>query len=160
MAVERAPVLEQPIEARVGRYEHDTEGHEAEDIVVGQLAALGLPIERATIEQDEREGWDFRVGPVKVDVTFDQKKYELELAALEKVAERGVFQPGEVILPIKMPKMDPELIRSDPNTQRDLARVMWGRFLDEVKVRFPPSVSASVMRQIANLMNERQKRTA
>jgi hypothetical protein len=157
MAVERVPAYEPATEVRVGRFEHDTEGHEAENIVVDQLAALGLPIERATVEQDEREGWDFRVGPIKVDVTFEQKKYERELAALEKVAKRGIFQPGEVVLPIKMPKMDPELIRSDPNTQRDLARVMWGRFLDEVKMRFPPGVSASVMRQIASLMNERQR---
>ena len=113
----------------------------------------GLPVERATVEQDEREGKDWRIGTVWVNLTLDHKIYEARLKEAEEEIKKQHF---DVTLPVYVAKTDREKLRHDPKTQEAIRDRFWNSFLDELKTRLPQGVAQARMRQIAKLMNARQ----
>lgn len=151
----------------VGRFEHTTEGHELEDVVFARWTERAIPVTRATVLEDENEGWDFRIGPVRVDITMDQEKFEKDQAVLSKnlqnphiqagiitAARRGYPLPAEVIVPVKVGKRDPVLVRTDQKIQEEIANEAWSRFINQLKFNFDPQLAKTLMGNILREMQE------
>ena len=110
------------VEERIGEFEHSTPGHLIEDAIVEEWEATGLPVERATVEEDEKQGYDVLLGNLKIDLTTDKDKFDREIKGLEELRKRvGEIVPGSEVIPVKVSMRDWERIRTDPTMRQKAA---------------------------------------
>jgi hypothetical protein len=126
MSVEYAPGSA-PSESREGLFSHAEVGHQVEDAIVRDWEERGLPISRASVEQDEQgsfrsnEGYDLLLSNIPIDLTMSSEK---ELAR-SRWLDQGLLKSGEKVV-VRIPVGDKEFrgktideILADPElTQR------------------------------------------
>lgn len=106
MSIGQAPALESS-EAREGIFSHTEVGHHVEDAIVRDWEERGLPISRASVEQDERgslrsnEGYDLLLSGIPIDLTMSMGK----ASAKEVQSETGLLRPGEKVV-VRVPVGD------------------------------------------------------
>jgi hypothetical protein len=152
-----AVVQSVPGEVRHGRFEHTTAGHQIEDAVIEEWERAGLPLRRASVDEDEvgslrtgGRGYDVLLAGLAVDLTTSVKKYEASL----KENHSGRTAPvGGTVICVKIP-LDKKPFAGKP-IQDIIDNEDWKRQLAEETLRslirsLPPHEAKALMGRLRN----------
>ncbi len=160
MVVEQAPTFE-PQATREGIFSHDTPYHRLEEAVFNDWMARDLPVERATVEQDERpsfrsdRGLDIKFQNINVDLTASAEKVRKNA---QSPGGSPILKHGEKVV-AHIPISDREFrgktideIIQDPNLMKIASERTFHNFLCSM----PPREAAQLMARLQARAQQRQ----